>query len=85
MGTLKPIGSTFSHTAKIMSNTRASQNAGVLAVTSAYPEIILSTGFPRFAPATTPRSSPAAPEISQAVSISHKESLSFTEITWATG
>ena len=85
MGTLSPIGSTLSHTANIISNTSASQKAGMLAVSSAYAEISLSVSPPFLAPAATPSTNPTAPDTSQADAISHKELASFSPITLETG
>ena len=79
------MGSTFSHTAKSMSSSRASQKAGVLETVRQQPRTSRSGHRPRLAPAATPKASPSAPDKIQAQTSSHREPASRWPITSSTG
>ena len=85
MGPEKPMGSTFHHTAKAMSSSRASQKAGVLEMVRQKPRTSLSGHRPRLAPASAPRASPSAPDSTQAHTSIPREADNRCPMTSSTG
>ena len=79
------MGSTFHHTEKAMSSSRASQKEGVPETARQPPRISLSGQRPRLAPAITPRASPSAPDSTQAQTSTPREADNRCPMTSSTG